>query len=306
LILILRRTKRSSCEINYMTWLDVINNDVIRLLLYSRDECFWARFKKTMDKVINVQGKLGPMSKMFDPDFGTAYGQLLPSDDLLDHMRRTYNLDIASQFIVPPPFGGDLWGLIELTEKRLAIFSADISGHGSKIAPITRWLHGLIHEQVKIDTDPVVMLTTLNEILVETLPRGKFVTFFYGVFDLSDSELYFATSATTPPILCLSIHSTATLLPADGVPLGFSLDSEYEPRQVSFPSGGCLVLYSDALIETPHPPHAIFDPESLANFIADHSRLPNAQAKVDAIMQKLDLNKNELSDDLTLVVIRRP
>jgi len=196
--------------------------------------------------------------------------------------------------------------LIELSDQRLAIFSADVSGHGAKIAPITRWLHGLLHEQILIDTDPVIMLKTLNEILFETLPRGKFVTFFYGVLDLNDSELYFATSATTPPILCSSTHASAKLLPADGMPLGFSLDADYEPRRVSFPSGGCLVIYSDALIETPHPPHNIFEPETLADFIADHSRLPTAQAKVDAIMKRLDLDDNELTDDLTLVVIRRP
>jgi len=45
----------------------------------------------------------GLVNRVFDPEFGLAYDQLLPSNDILDRVRKAYQLDIASQFIAPLP-----------------------------------------------------------------------------------------------------------------------------------------------------------------------------------------------------------
>ncbi|WP_346433099.1 SpoIIE family protein phosphatase [Breoghania sp.] len=79
----------------------------------------------------------------------------------------------------------------------------------------------------------------------------------------------------------------------------------YENATCAFPPGSTLFLYSDALIETPEPPNAVFTAQSLCEFL---QRIPpgatpdNQQKLVLEHLRKTGMDKPE--DDLTIVVLK--
>ena len=52
-------------------------------------------------------------------------------------------------------------------------------------------------------------------------------------------------------------------LPSDGHPLGMTGDSQYDEREIAFPPGSSLFMYSDALTETPDMINPIYDEDRM-------------------------------------------
>lgn len=234
-----------------------------------------------------------------------GYARLLPSPSYLTLLKNAYGLDIDAVFLSPPPLGGDIWDIKPLPDGRVVIFAADISGHGSHIAPITKWVHGLMHEQIDIDPDPSSLLVAVNNALYQSLPRGQFSTLFYGVIDRDNDRLEYACAASMPQLLRPHDKTKTIALKGEGLPLGFVENATYETLHFPFHKGGTLTLYSDAVVETPFGPEAVFSPESLTVFVNDLGPESKPSIINHEIMRALDLKTNTFKDDLTLVSIRR-
>jgi len=234
-----------------------------------------------------------------------VYGDLLPSTESIKAISDFFGLDIASMFIAPPPLGGDIWGLSVLDDGRLSIFSLDVSGHGPQVAPLTKWMHGLIRQQQSIDPEPVAVLSALNKALYKTLTRGKFATIFYGIIDITNDSISYSCAANPPQLLRTNARANYIGIPCEGMPLGFVENTQYDLHEYAFHKGATLILYSDALIETPHPPHEVYTPESLLGLVNTIDGEQSSHDIVTAIMDRLDIEKHGLKDDLTLVALRR-
>ncbi len=93
-----------------------------------------------------------------------------------------------------------------------------------------------------------------------------------------------------------------TVIREPGFPLGVTPEATFDNQTAPFEPGAMLLLFSDALIEAPPPPDAIFSADSLCAFI-DTAPLPGGpHALCDAILAHLFANIDEkLPDDLTLI-----
>lgn len=244
------------------------------------------------------------IKKITEEDLG-LYVNLIPNQDLIDQIRVTYKIDIASVFISPPPMGGDLWGVFSLPDQRLCIFCADISGHGPKIAPVTKWLHELIHVVIEDSQSPKEFLNSLNEALYRSFPRGQFVTFFYGLIDQKNKSLTYSCSASPSALYKKDQDSPFELLSGEGHPLGFDKDAVFEEQTVVFSQNSQLGLYSDALTETPYPPHNVFSETGLCDYLNNLMGEQKPHSLTKAVMDRLNTDKNPLCDDLTLVFLQQ-
>lgn len=76
----------------------------------------------------------------------------------------------------------------------------------------------------------------------------------------------------------------------------------YESKTAPFEPGGALVLYTDALIETPRDPHPILSPGSLQQLLSASSGISAGEMQERIISALFSEPKLELEDDLTLIV----
>ena len=232
---------------------------------------------------------------------------LLPSDLKLQNIANKYGIHFAHHFEPSSHLGGDFWEVIPLSDSKLAVYICDFSGHGVSAALNTFRLHALITQMDNINIEiPASAMTIMNTQLLTLLPRGQFATFFLAVIDLAkDRMVYSAAGVPKPFLIC---NNKMQLINADGMPLGISKQAQYHNYQLDFPKGSKLMLYSDALTESPNKDGERLGEEGFSKLaegaLLQENKVP--QDVVSSIMKDFfEFAPPPPPDDVTIVYLER-
>lgn len=228
---------------------------------------------------------------------------MMPNEEQIAEVKNNIGLDIASHFETSSEIGGDFWGFKILSDHEVAVYSADFSGHGVTSALNTFRMHTIMQKQRHF-ADPAMFLTELNDNLVGLLSTGQFATMFYGVINMKQEMLYYATAAAPSPIHYEAEHKEMHVVNGAGFPLGIVKGHEYDLQRLSFRKGDILLLYSDALIETPNDNDVFLDEEQLCDQVRHHT--DSADDVLQSILMLFQPCKKHVKDDLTIGVFARP
>jgi serine phosphatase RsbU (regulator of sigma subunit)/ABC-type amino acid transport substrate-binding protein len=231
---------------------------------------------------------------------------LLPNNSTLRAVSDLHGLHVDSRFKPSSELGGDFWGLKSIDEHRVAIMMVDFSGHGINAALNTFRLHALLEGEKYQEHNPAAYLQSINARLSPLLPAGQYATMFYGVIDLAEDRLTYASAATPSPLVFPPEHDKPLIGSGEGFPLGMFDDSTYENRELPFPLGASLLLYSDAITEGKTPGGDRLGESGLIELATKCLRTSQRESLVVALAEKLDGILNlPLADDLTIVCATR-
>lgn len=228
---------------------------------------------------------------------------MLPSEKMLRDIEKKYNLTMAHHFAPSSKLGGDFWQLFPVSATQLAVYLCDFSGHGVAAALNTVRLHTLITQMNKNIGDPSGFLQRVNAQLFGLLPRGQFATFFCGVFDIEREILTYAGAGSPPPFLCSK--NKITQLSTEGMPLGIIAHPTYEDHVVPFKKGDNLLMFSDALTESPNAQGERLGDDGFEKLIYPYLCGTDARADLQKIMDAFfTFAPPPPPDDVTTVLIR--
>jgi serine phosphatase RsbU (regulator of sigma subunit)/ABC-type amino acid transport substrate-binding protein len=231
---------------------------------------------------------------------------LLPDTSTLRAVSDLHGLHVDSRFEPSSELGGDFWGLKSIDENRVAIMMVDFSGHGINAALNTFRLHALLESEKYLEHNPAAYLQGINARLSPLLPAGQYATMFYGVIDLVKDLLTYAGAATPSPLVFPPDHDKPLIGNGEGFPLGMFDDSSYENRELPFPLGASLLLYSDAITEGKSLRGERLGEDGLINLASKCLRTSQRETLVVALTGKLDEILNQpVADDLTIVCATR-
>jgi serine phosphatase RsbU (regulator of sigma subunit) len=231
---------------------------------------------------------------------------LLPDMATVQSLLETHGIHVDSRFQPSSELGGDFWGLRSLDPMRAAIMVVDFSGHGINAALNTFRLHALLDSEKEFGADPASFLEHLNKRLEPLLPPGQYATMFYGIMDLSRDMLIYASAATPSPLLFLPGKVQPLVGDGKGYPLGMFEESGYENRELPFPQGSSLLLYSDAITEGKTRDGDRLGERGLINVAANCLKMVPREQLVRSIAGELDnILRMPLADDLTIVCATR-
>jgi serine phosphatase RsbU (regulator of sigma subunit) len=151
--------------------------------------------------------------------------------------------------------------------------------------------------------DPGDFLARANDVIVDEIAPGKFITMTYVTVDGRTGDVACANAGHPAPRVVLpdgSVHG----LEAHGLILGIDSGQEYEDVRDVLPVGGSLVLYTDGVIEARHDSD-LYGIERLDALLAEHHALPPRELAERVAADARSWNDGELTDDLAVVVIRR-
>ena len=100
-------------------------------------------------------------------------------------------------------------------------------------------------------------------------------------------------------------NGEAEELRARGMPLGLMAGMSYEEGEVSLGEGGCVLFYSDGLVEAHDPQGGMFGFPRLRELVAEHGE---ERSLGDFLMEELSSFVGEgweQEDDITLLTLRR-
>jgi serine phosphatase RsbU (regulator of sigma subunit) len=231
---------------------------------------------------------------------------LLPNTSTLRAVSDLHGLHVDSRFKPSSELGGDFWGLKNVDERRVALMMVDFSGHGINAALNTFRLHALLESEKYLEHNPARYLQSINARLSPLLPPGQYATMFYGVIDLGRDILTYAGAATPSPLVFPPEQHKPLIGSGEGFPLGMFDDSSYENRELPFPLGASLLLYSDAITEGKTRRGERLGEDGLIELAVKCLRNFQRETLVAALTDRLDEILNQpLADDLTIVCATR-
>ena len=150
-------------------------------------------------------------------------------------------LDIAAVYKPASQVGGDFYDFVPLSDNRLGVFIADVSGHGVPAALVASMLKIAIAAQDH-HASPSDLLANLNRLFCGRLHR-QFFTAAYAV--ISPHSIAYSTGGH-PPLL---LNGRELVTP--GFVLGRRRDATFVTATQPLAAGDVIVLYTDGVVERP-------------------------------------------------------
>jgi serine phosphatase RsbU (regulator of sigma subunit) len=199
--------------------------------------------------------------------------------------------------------GGDIYDFLELEGGRLAVVLGDVTGHGVEATADMAMAKFVFRSLAREHPEPGDFLAFANDVVVDEIAPGKFITMTYVAIDPVRGEVACASAGHPPPRLMLA-DGTVSGLDATGLVLGIDAGQTYEEVRAPLPVGATIVLYTDGVIEARRDGE-LYGPERLdALLAADNARSPAELARA-VTEDARAFARGEISDDLAVVVIRR-
>jgi serine phosphatase RsbU (regulator of sigma subunit) len=198
--------------------------------------------------------------------------------------------------------GGDVYDVLPLEDGRVAVCLGDVVGKGIEAAADMAMAKFTFRALARSYPEPGSFLARANDVVVEEIALGKFLTMIYAVLDPTTGE-FAAANAGHPPARLVRTDGTVQVLPAPGLALGIDGDQEYGEERVAVERGASVVLFTDGVLET-RQDGELYGEARLDAFLRDNAAL-SAQALVDALVADVRaFGGGDLDDDCAVVCLR--
>jgi phosphoserine phosphatase RsbU/P len=198
--------------------------------------------------------------------------------------------------------GGDVYDFLTLEDGRLAIILGDVTGKGIQAAADMAMAKFSFRALARMHPEPGDFLSKVNEVIVDEIGVGKFITMLYVLLDPRTGTVSCA-SAGHPPARIVSADGPVVPLEASGLALGIEPGQQYPPARATLTPGSAVVLYTDGVVESRRDGE-LYGEERLDDLLAKRREL-GAQDLAEAIAADCrSFAGGELSDDCAIVCLR--
>ncbi|TMJ98137.1 MAG: GAF domain-containing protein [Actinobacteria bacterium] len=198
--------------------------------------------------------------------------------------------------------GGDVYDFMELEDGTLAVVLGDVTGKGIQAAADMALAKFAFRSLARNHPEPAAFLANANEVAVDELATGKFITMLYVRVDPRSREATCA-SAGHPSVRVVTAGGEVGAVDARGLALGIDSGQEYPEKRVTLEPGSSLVLYTDGVLEARRNGE-LYGEERLDALLHTHTD-GGAQELAEAILADCrSFAGGELGDDCAVVVVR--
>lgn len=191
---------------------------------------------------------------------------LLPTDKL----PVIEGLDIAALYKPFEIVGGDYFDIMKENKKALFV-SADVSGKGVSAALVVSMLRAYIKTITQTTKDPLEILTNLQQLFENDLPRKMFVTASMAAIDLTSKQLSICRAGHTYLIYYSNRNKVCKLIGGKGIMIGVGTPEIFKARLektiIDLAVGDVIMMYTDGLSEARNSRNELFGDERLAECV---------------------------------------
>jgi len=157
--------------------------------------------------------------------------------------------DITGRCIPANHVGGDFFQYFPISDNRLAISLADVTGHAMEAAVPVMMFSGVLESEIKHDQSLDQLFASLNETLNNKLDSRTYICFIMGELDLSTRSFRLSNGGCPFPYHYKASINEITELQLEAYPLGIRPDTSYPVKEIQLESGDRIVFCSDGIIE---------------------------------------------------------
>jgi serine phosphatase RsbU (regulator of sigma subunit)/uncharacterized protein YigA (DUF484 family) len=198
--------------------------------------------------------------------------------------------------------GGDVYDFLTLEDGRLAIILGDVTGKGIQAAADMAMAKFSFRALARMHPEPGDFLSKANDVIVDEIGVGKFITMLYVLLDPRAGTVSCA-SAGHPPARIVPAQGPIAPLEASGLALGIEPGQEYPAAEAELTPGSAVVLYTDGVVESRRNGE-LYGEERLDELLGRRREL-GAQELAEAIVADCrSFAGGELGDDCAIVCLR--
>ncbi len=223
-------------------------------------------------------------------------------------------LDLDARYTPAQKVGGDLYDIIPLSDTRVGLVVADVSGKGIPASLLMAICRTNLRQIAPRHASPAGALAELNRTISSEIQGGLYITILYAVVDTGNDTVVFARAGHELPLFARRDPASGAYVTqfvgSEGMSVGMVPDelftSVLADHTEPFVRGDVLMLYTDGVTEAPNDEDREFSGARLADAVrALHQRssreindglLEGVQRFVGSVPQR---------DDLTLVTVKR-
>jgi sigma-B regulation protein RsbU (phosphoserine phosphatase) len=204
----------------------------------------------------------------------------------------------------------------QLVDGKLALAIGDVAGKGISAALLMATIQAAMRMELRAAAEPAAsmnglrystarMVSVLNQQLYATTSPEKYATFFFAIYDQVTGVITYTNAGHLQPLLIRD--GEPTRLEVSGTVVGAFPFSKYEESRLELRSGDLLVCYTDGVSEPENEYGEMFGEERLIELVAKNAARDDA-AIIESVMEAVRqwTGVPELSDDMTLLLARRP
>ncbi len=214
------------------------------------------------------------------------------------------NFDIAAESLTSQQVGGDYYDLISFDKKSFCVAIADVSGKGVPAALLMANLQAFLKTTTKHGMKLSEATALINDLISENTSDGKFITFFWGVFDDENLTLEYVNAGHNPPLLIRD--GEIIKLTKGGIILGvMKTTMPYESEIIQLVSGDVLVMFTDGITEAKNIDDEEYSDERFERLVPQliAEKSPDILKTIQNVV-KTFADGTPQSDDMTIVVLK--
>ena len=215
--------------------------------------------------------------------------------------------DISGRCIPANHVGGDFFQYFQISDDRIAISLADVTGHAMEAAVPVMMFSGVLESEIKHGESLADLFPSLNQTLHKTLDKRTFVCFAMGELDTATRKFRFSNGGCPYPYHFKASTGQISELQVDAYPLGVRAEATYPVIEAQLAPGDRVIFCSDGIIEAENSQEEMFGFERTAETIRKGCQDDlSAPQLLDYLINEVKTFTGEASqgDDMTVVVLK--
>ncbi len=213
------------------------------------------------------------------------------------------NYDIDAINVPSLQVSGDYFDCIRLSEDKVCLAIADVSGKGIGAALLMANLQAVLHALIDADAVLTDVAYKINNLIFKNTHYDKFITFFFGILDLKNNQFTYVNAGHNPPIWLRS-NGHIERLEQGGIILGMMPNLSYRQETIPLKPGDWIVMYTDGVSEAVNAADEEFEEQRLIEVI-QANRMHSASVMKDRILasvREFAIGQPQ-RDDITLLCL---
>lgn len=203
--------------------------------------------------------------------------------------------------------GGDFYDVIKISESKMLVIVADVSGKGIPAALYMSKVQAMIQFAASIFQSPKDILIEVNKQIHNKIDKRSFITTIVALFDLEKMKVRICRAGHNPAIY--SVNGDLHLLKSKGMGLGLEsnkyFDDNLEETEMDISKDNVFVFYSDGLTEAMNKNREEFGTKKIMEIIEINRQSPCSMIQKEIINSVDSFRGNaEQNDDITLVITK--
>ncbi len=216
-------------------------------------------------------------------------------------------LDICGEMIPAMQVGGDYYDLIQISDTKLFVAVADVSGKGLSASLYMTKLQTMIQMVCKNSLSPKEILTEVNKRLYESMERSWFITMTLALFDTENGNVKFCRAGHMPLYIVQNgkVESVKTQGIGLGLEKGLIFEKTLVEEEIKFKPNQVFAFFSDGITEAMNENNELFGEDNLIEILKGKSNLKSVEIMQDVLDEvKKFKGKAKPNDDMTMVIVK--